>query len=128
MSLIFPSEPTFPATFATLVNVPAVSKKSIKNNVKITVTIDALSAAPKSKVIRCVIGGGEETTPLKFPNPVTQAIALKTRIPIIIFPLIFIFSITIIETNAPAPNNNIGLETSPSFTSTTGSSAVNPIS
>ena len=76
MSLIFPSEPTFPATFATLVNVPAVSKKSIKNNVKITVTIDALSAAPKSKVIRCVIGGGEETTPLKFPNPVIQAIAL----------------------------------------------------
>ena len=48
MSFIFPSEPIFPETFATLVKVPAVSKKSMKNRVKITVTIEAESAAPKS--------------------------------------------------------------------------------
>ena len=52
MSFIFPSLPIFPATLATLVSVPAVSKKSMKNKVKITVTIDALKAAPKSKVIK----------------------------------------------------------------------------
>ena len=64
----------------------------MKNNVKITVTIEALSAAPKSNVIKCVIGGGEETTPLKFPKPVTHAIALNAIIPIIIFPLILLFN------------------------------------
>ncbi len=48
MSTIFPSLPILPETFATLVKVPAVSKKSMKNNVKITVTIEAESAAPKS--------------------------------------------------------------------------------
>ena len=100
---------------------------AIKNKVKITVTIEALKAAPKSKVIKCVIGGGEETTPLNFPKPVTQAIALNTIIPIIMFPLIFIFSITIIETNAPAPKSNSGLERSPSCTKTTGLSVVSPI-
>ena len=99
----------------------------MKNKVKITVTIDALKAAPKSKVIKWVIGGGDETTPLNFPKPVTQAIALKTIIPIIMFPLIFIFSITIIEINAPAPRSKRGLERSPICTRTTGLSAVNPI-
>ena len=52
MSFILPSLPIFPATLATLVSVPAVSKKSIKKRVKTTVTIDALRAAPKSKVIK----------------------------------------------------------------------------
>jgi hypothetical protein len=52
MSSIFPSLPILPETLATLVSVPAVSKKSIKKSVKITVTIEALRAAPKSKVIR----------------------------------------------------------------------------
>ena len=36
MSCILPSLPIFPATLATLVSVPAVSKKSIKNKVNIT--------------------------------------------------------------------------------------------
>ena len=58
MSFIFPSGPILPDTLATLVNVPAVSKKSIKNKVKITVTIEALKAAPKSKVIKAVADGG----------------------------------------------------------------------
>ena len=104
-----------------------MSKKSIKNKGKITVTIEALKAAPKSKVIKWVIGGGEETTPLNFPKPVTQAIALNTIIPIIMFPLMFIFSITIIEINAPAPKSNSGFERSPIWTRTTGLSAVSPI-
>ena len=114
ISFIFPSLPILPDTFATLVNVPAVSKKSMKNNVKITVTIEALNAAPKSKVNKCVIGGGADTTPLNFPTPVSQAIALNATIPMIIFPLILNFSITIIEIKAPAPSNNNGLDKSPS--------------
>ena len=48
----FISLPIFPETFATLVSVPAVSKKSIKNKVNITVTIEADSAAPKSNLKR----------------------------------------------------------------------------
>jgi len=35
--------------------------------------------------------------------------------PIIIFPLIFIFSITIIEIKAPAPHKSNGFETSPNL-------------
>ena len=62
-------------------------------------------AAPKSNAKRCVIGGGGETTPLNLPYPVIQAIALKTKIPIIMFPLIPFFSITIIEIKAPAPKS-----------------------
>ena len=52
MSCILPSLPIFPDTFATLVSVPAVSKKSIKNKVNITVTIEADNAAPKSNLKR----------------------------------------------------------------------------
>ena len=81
MSFIFPSLPIFPETFATLVKVPAVSKKSMKNRVNITVTIEAESAAPKSNANKCVIGGGAEATPLNFAKPVTQAIILKAMIP-----------------------------------------------
>ena len=69
MSCIFPSFPILPETFATLVKVPAVSKKSMKNRVKITVTIEADNAAPKSNVIKCVIGGGADITPLNWPKP-----------------------------------------------------------
>ena len=116
-----------PETFATLVKVPAVSKKSMKNRVKITVTIEADNAAPKSNANKCVIGGGEDITPLNWPRPVTQAIALKATIPIIMFPLIFIFSITIIDINAPAPKRSKGLLRSPNVTRVTGWSAVSPI-
>ena len=69
----------------------------------------------------------EETTPLKLPSPVSQAIALKATIPIIMFPLICIFSITIIDINAPAPKRSKGFERSPSVTRVTGWSAVSPI-
>ena len=81
---------------------------------KITVTIEALKAAPRSKTNKCVIGGGEEIIPLNLPTPVTQAMALNTNIPIIIFPLILNFSITIIDMNAPAPSSNNGFDKSPS--------------
>ena len=112
--LIFKNKPEW--IKSSLANKAQYQKKyndSIKNKVKITVTIDALNAAPKSKVIKWVIGGGAETTPLKFAKPVIQAIALKATIPIIIFPLILNFSMTIIEMNAPAPSNNNGLDKSP---------------
>ena len=42
-------------------------------------------------------------------------------------PLILNFSITIIDINAPAPNNNNGFDKSPSWTNVTGLSAVNPM-
>ena len=45
ISSILPSLPILPETLATLVKVPAVSKKSMKNRVNITVTIEAESAA-----------------------------------------------------------------------------------
>ena len=48
MSLTFPSLPTFPATLATEVKVPAVSKKSTNNKVNMTVDIPAVIAADKS--------------------------------------------------------------------------------
>ena len=57
-----------PATLATDVNVPAVSKKSIKSNVKITVDIPAVIAADKSNSKRYVIGGGALAIPLKFAS------------------------------------------------------------
>ena len=108
ISCTFPSFPTLPATLATEVNVPAVSKKSINNKVKMTVDIPAVNAAPRSKSNKYVIGGGVLTTPLNFHNPVIHAIILKTKIPIIILPLIFIFSITIIETKAKQPSITSG--------------------
>ena len=59
------------------------------------------------------MGGGGDITPLNFPTPVNQAIALNTSIPMIIFPLIPFFSITIIETKAPAPSKRRGFDKSP---------------
>ena len=55
-------------------------------------------------------------------NPAAHEIILNTKIPIIIFPLIFIFSITMIAINVAQPNKTIGLLKSPSFTRVTGSS------
>ena len=52
ISFTLPCLSTFPATFATEVKVPAVSKKSMNNNVKITVDIPAVKAAFKSKAKR----------------------------------------------------------------------------
>ena len=91
ISFTFPLESTLPATFATDVSVPAVSKKSTKNSVNTTVIMLADNAALRSKVIKCVIGGMLPTTPLNFAIPETQAMILKTKIPIIIFPFIFSF-------------------------------------
>ena len=57
----------------------------------------------------------------------TQAITLNTKIPIIIFPLIFIFSRTIIVTKARQPKITRGFLISPRVTSVTGWSATTPI-
>ena len=109
ISLTLPCLSTLPATLATEVNVPAVSKKSINNKVNITVDIPAVIAADKSNSNRYVIGGGELTIPLKFASPVAQEMILNTKIPIMIFPLTFIFSNTIIAMNVAQPNSTKGL-------------------
>ena len=67
------------------------------------------------------------TTPLNFARPEAQAIILKTMIPIIIFPLIFSFSITIIDTKARQPKIISGFFISPKVTNVTGWSATTPI-
>ena len=120
ISVTLPLLSTFPATLATDVNVPAVSKKSINNNVKTTVDILADNAAFKSKSNKYVIGGGELTTPLNFAKPVTHAIILKAIIPIIIFPLTLSFSRTTIATKAKHPNSTKGFFKSPRVTKVTG--------
>ena len=51
----------FPETFATDVKVPAVSKKSMNNNVNTIEAIPAVNAAFRSKSNKYVIGGGELT-------------------------------------------------------------------
>ena len=105
---------TLPATFATEVNVPAVSKKSMNNKVNITVDIPAVIAADKSNSNKYVIGGGELAIPLNLARPVAHAMILNTKIPIIIFPFTFIFSNTIIAMKVAQPNNTRGLLKSPS--------------
>ena len=127
ISVTLPLLSTLPATLATDVNVPAVSKKSINNNVNTTVDILTDNAAFKSKSNKYVIGGGELTTPLNFAKPVTHAIILKAIIPIIILPFIFSFSSTTIETNAKHPNNTKGFFKSPRVTKVTGWSPTTPI-
>ena len=119
--------PTLPATFATEVKVPAVSKKSINNNVNITVDIPAVIAADKSNSNKYVIGGGELAIPLNFARPVAQAIILNAKIPIIIFPLTFIFSKTIIAMKVAHPSNTNGLLKSPNCTNVTGLSTTTSI-
>ena len=116
-----------PATLATEVNVPAVSKKSIKSNVKITVDIPAVIAADKSNSKRYVIGGGALAIPLNFARPVAHEIILNAKIPIIIFPFTFIFSSTTITIKVAQPNKTNGLLKSPSFTKVTGSSTTTSI-
>ena len=64
---------------------------------------------------------------MKFARPATHAIILKTKIPIIIFPFIFIFSSTIIAIKVAHPNKTNGLLRSPSFTNVTGSSTTTSI-
>ena len=49
-----------------------------------------------------------------------QANKLKNKIPIMIFPLTFIFSKTIIATKARQPNKTIGFLMSPRVTKVTG--------
>ena len=120
ISFTLPLESTFPATLATEVNVPAVSKKSTKKSVNTTVTIPADKAAPISNVRRCFIGGIDPTTPLNLASPQTQALILNTNIPIMILPLIFSFSKTIIVTNAKHANKTIGSFKLPSVTNVTG--------
>ena len=121
MSCTLPFLSTLPATLATDVNVPAVSKKSINNNVKTIEAIPAVSAALRSKSNKYVIGGIEPTTPLNFAKPVAQAIILNKRIPIImLLPLIFIFSKTIIKTKVKQPRSTKGFLMSPKVTNVTG--------
>ena len=72
--------------------------ETLNNNVNITVDIPAVIAADKSNSKRYVIGGGALAKPLNLARPVAQAITLKTKIPIMIFPFTFIFSRTIIAT------------------------------
>ena len=92
----------------------------MNNNVNMIVDIPAVKAAERSNSKRYVIGGGELTIPLNLANPVTQAITLKTSIPIIMFPLTFIFSKTIITTNARQPRSTRGFFISQRVTSVTG--------
>ena len=89
--------------------------------------IIADSAALKSKSNKYVIGGGVSTKPLNFANPLTQAIVLKTSIPMIIFPLIFIFSKTTIKTKVKHPKSTKGFLISPKVTRVTGWSPTTPI-
>ena len=75
---------------------------------------------------------GVSKIPLKFAKPPlstlepvqphigNHAIALKTRIPIMIFPLTFFFSNTIITTNARVANNTSGCFMFPRVTKVTG--------
>jgi hypothetical protein len=58
---------TLPATLATEVKVPAVSKKSMKNKVKTIVAIDALSSSTiNQRQINESLVLGALTAPLKF--------------------------------------------------------------
>ncbi len=57
---------------------------------------------------------------LNLASPVAQAIILKAKIPIIIFPFTFIFSKTIITTNARQPKSTKGFLISPRVTRVTG--------
>ena len=116
-----------PATFATDVNVPAVSKKSTNNKVKITVDIPAVIAADKSNSNRYVIGGGELAKPLNLARPAAQAMILNTKIPIMIFPFTFIFSKTMIAIKVAHPKRTKGSLRFPSLTKVTGSSTTTSI-
>ena len=99
----------------------------MNNKVNITVDIPAVIAADKSNLNKYVIGGGELTIPLNFARPDAQAIILKAKIPIIIFPFTFIFSKTIIAMKVAHPSKTIGSPKFPNFTSVTGSSTTTSI-
>ena len=104
-----------------------MSKKSINNSVNITVDIPAVIAADRSNSNKYVIGGGALAIPLNFASPAAQAIILKTRIPIIMFPLTFIFSRTIIAINVAHPSKTKGSLRSPNCTKVTGLSTTTSI-
>ena len=93
----------------------------------ITVDIPAVIAADKSNSNKYVIGGGALAIPLNFARPVAQEIILNTRIPIIMLPLTFIFSSTIIAIKVAQPNNTRGSPKLPSCTKVTGLSTTTSI-
>ena len=82
--------------------------------------LDKLPKGSRILDVGCGIGGIDPTTPLNFAKPVAQAIILNRSIPIMIFPLIFIFSNTIIKTKAKHPRRTRGFLISPRVTSVTG--------
>ena len=92
----------------------------MNNKVKIIEAIPAEKAALRSNSNRYVIGGIDPTTPLNLANPDTHAMILKSKIPIMILPLTFIFSKTIMNTKVAHARSTKGFLISPKVTNVTG--------
>ena len=121
-----PSSLTFPVKLATLVSVPAVSKKSTNKKANATPINPAVNNALKSILNACSGLGIAPATPPRSLSPVTQAIILTARTPRIIAPGILRLSSIAIITK-PSPVRITGqLVTSPKPTSVAGLSTTTP--